>query len=297
MKRLFYGIFFALAVLTAAGCKTPGLEQLGTSSPSTPPLPSYGESLTRGYGLLAQYETYITGDAAAAARFREKAGMGEKARPDNPLTMTALSTEDFREASVAYEMLTRALEEQGGGAGGFKLAEAQVNFDCWLKRMARREEAGGLHTAQWCRERFYGAFEGVKATGPKRFAVSFDTNSAVPDASAQAVIRQVAAAFAQHETEGWRIRVTGRADSKGGKEQNMVLAMRRALAVRNVLAQNGIDPASITIAATGVSKKDKNRERRADIAVVPASMDRPEKGEPDITKLLPQYFGPDGPAM
>lgn len=296
MGRGFYIIFLLLTVLAAGGCKTPVLGQLGALAPAPPP-PSFGESLERGYRLLAQYEGYVEGDVASAGRFEEKARLGAQSAPDNPLVMADFPAEDFREASVAYEMLKEVLETQRGDGNGLKLAEAQVNFDCWLERQASREETGGVRTAQWCRERFYAALEGLQAAGPKRFSVYFGVNTAIPDAAAQAIIRQAAAAHAEHDADGWHIRVTGRADSQGDAEQNMVLSMRRALAVRNALAQNGVDPAVITIAATGASRREKNRDRRVDIAVVPAAMDRPEKGEPDITKMLPQYFGPDGPSM
>ena len=301
MHQRFYAILFLLLALTLAGCKTPVLDQLDTFMPA-PPQPSYGESLTRGYGLLAQYEEFNIGNVAAATHFREKSRLSARALPDNPALET-LSRDDSKELKVAYGMLTRALDAGNDQSNGMKMAEAQINFDCWLERLSSGEKAAGLSTAQWCRERFYTAIESLAHSGPKYFTVYFDNNTAVPDASALATIRQASAAYMEHEPDDWHIRLTGRSDPKGDKEQNMVLSMRRALAVRNVLAQNGVDPGQITIAATGGEKNrradaDESRQgRRVDIAVIPRSMDRPEKGEPDITKILPQYFGPDGPNM
>ena len=82
----------------------------------------------------------------------------------------------------------------------------------------------------------------------------------------------------------------------------MMLSMRRALAVRNALVQNGVDPASVSIAALGDlthNMEDGNADkavRRVDIAVIPPSMDHAQAGDPDVTKILPQYFGrPEGP--
>ena len=301
MHQRLYAILFLLIALTVAGCKTPVLEQLGTFMPA-PPQPSFEESLARGYGLLAQYEEFNIGNVAAAAHFREKSRLGGQALPDNP-AQAKLSRDDSKEMTVAYGMLTHALEAGSAQSNGMKMAEAHLNFDCWLERQSGSEKAAGLSTAQWCRERFYTAIESLAHSGPKYFIVYFDNNTAIPDASAIATIRQASAAYMEHEPDDWHIRLTGRSDTKGDKEQNMVLSMRRALAVRNVLAQNGVDPGQITIAATGGEKKrhtdaDETRQgRRVDIAVIPRSMDRPEKGEPDITKIMPQYFGPDGPNM
>lgn len=301
MTQKFYIVLFLLAALMVAGCKTPALDQFKILS-AAPPQPTFSESLERGYGLLAQYEEFNVGNPASAARFREKAKAGARALPDNP-AHAQLSADAAKEMNVAYNMLMRTLGAQGKSGNGMRMAEAQLNFDCWLERQASEQKTGSFGTAQWCRERFYTAIESLAHAGPKHFSIYFDNNTAVPDAAALAVIRQAAAAYAEHEGDDWRIRLTGRSDQKGGREENMVLSMRRALAVRNVLAQNGVDPGKVSIAATGAEKKkkedtaEKNQERRVDIAVVPPSMDRPEKGEPDITKILPQYFGPEGPEM
>ena len=300
MTRRFYVILFLLTALSAAGCKAPDLGELNILPPLAPQAPSFGESLERGYDLLAQYEEFNVGNPAAAARFREKARAGSRALPDNP-SESGLSGDEVKELTVAYKMLLQTLEAGTARENEMKMAEAQLNFDCWLERKRSGQKAGSLSTAQWCRERFYVAIEGLARTGPKFFSIYFGTNDAVPDASALAIIRQAVAAYMEHENDEWHIRLTGRSDPKGNREQNMILSMRRALAVRNALAQNGVDPTHISIAAIGgtANKNTENAEqdRRVDIAVIPPSMDRPEKGEPDITKILPQYFGPKGPDL
>ena len=299
MTQKFYIVLFLLAALTVAGCKTPTFDQFKILT-AAPPQPTFGESLKRGYSLLAQYEEFNIGNTAAAAHYREKAKDVAQALPDSPADVN-LSGDEAKELTVAYNMLMKTLEERRDRSNT-NLAEAQINFDCWLERQASDQKSGGFGTAQWCRERFYTAFENLAHSGPKFFIVYFANNTAVPDAAAVATIRQAAAAYAEHEADDWHMRLTGRSDQMGDAEQNMVLSMRRALAVRNVLAQNGVDPGNISVAATGGNKKkkaagDAEQGRRVDIAVVPPSMDRPEKGEPDITKILPQYFGPEGPEM
>jgi|GEM_PF-2228738 len=298
MGKKFRAIIFLLCVLLLSACKAPTLETLSTFIPAQLP-PSFNKSLSRGYDLLAQYEAYNIGDEAAAARFREKSRLGNKSMPDNPANAD-VSGKEAKEITVAYGMLMRTIDAYNRSGNGLKLAEAQVNYDCWLERFASKQKSGDQHTAQWCRERFYAAIESLTRAGPKHFAVYFDVNTAVPDAAAFSIIRQAAAAYAEREEDGWHVRLTGRSDPKGNPEQNMILSMRRALAVRNVLAQNGVDPGKVSIAAVGEKKKAgavsfrAEQARRVDIAVIPPSMDRPEKGDPDITKILPQYFGPEG---
>lgn len=255
------------------------------------------ELLARGYGLLAQYEGYNAQNSAIAAKFDEKAKLAEKnvlPVPDSP-SVSSIPEKDFTEISDAHEMLVNALTARRNASSNLKLAEAQINYDCWLARTESNSQIGGIQTASWCRERYYAAIEGLQSSGPKHFAIYFANASAVPDNSNIAIIRQAAASFAEHEN--WRIRLTGHADPSGSKNENIMLSMRRALAVRNILAQNGVELDHITIAAAGDTKSRKADEgvietyRRVDIAIIPAYMDKREKGEPDVTKLLPNYFG------
>jgi outer membrane protein OmpA-like peptidoglycan-associated protein len=293
MVKKFHIAAFLLLALPVASCKTPELGSI-SSMLQQKPQATLGDSLTRGYGLLAQYEAAWIGDPAMGEHFRLKAQQGAAALPDNPETMK-LSGPDGKEAAVAYSMLAQALAGDKSAAPE-RLAEAQVNFDCWMGRLQSGQKIGGFATAQWCRERFYAAMEGVETNGPKYFTVNFSSSEAIPDAGAFATIRQAAAAYNEHEGDDWRIRLTGHSDTKGNAEQKIMLAMRRALAVRNILAQNGVDPGQVTIA----TKKDKSSSttaRRVDIAVVPESMDRAGSGETDIEKMLPQYFGPEGPSF
>lgn len=255
------------------------------------------ELLARGYGLLAQYEGYNAQNPFAAAKFDEKAKTAEKGILPIPDAASAsrLPQKDYTEISGAHETLTKALAARGGSSSNLKLAEAQVNYDCWLARTEGDSQTGGIRTASWCRERYYAAIEGLQGNGPKNFSIYFENASAVPDNGNMAIIRQAAASFAEHEN--WRIRLTGHTDPTGSKNENIMLSMRRALAVRNILAQNGVELDHITIAAAGDTKSRKEDEsatesyRRVDIAIIPAYMDKREKGEPDITKILPNYFG------
>ncbi|MBI4031709.1 MAG: OmpA family protein [Proteobacteria bacterium] len=258
---------------------------------------SLEELLARGYGLLAQYEGYNAQNPVTAAKFDEKAKAAEKGAlptPDSP-SISRLPQKDFTEIAEAHGMLKNALSARRGASSNLKLAEAQINYDCWLARAESDSQIGGIRTESWCRERYYAAIEGLQSSGPKHFTVYFSNASAVPDSSNMALIRQAAASFAEHEN--WRIRLTGHTDPTGSKNENIMLSMRRALAVRNILAQNGVELDHITIAAAGDTKSRKEDEsatesyRRVDIAIIPAYMDRGEKGEPDITKILPNYFG------
>ena len=258
----------------------------GASGNAAAPM-TLAEGLARGYRLLSEYEQYNTGDQIMAEHYRlkaEQAKGGQAVPPDDP----PVKSEDLAQARAT---LIDARDTLGRGANAARVAEAQVNFDCWATRSARQDPA-----AQWCRERFHDAMNGIDVAG-RNFSVYFESGQEVPDEKAFAVIRRAAAAFVDRDQ--WRVHVTGHSDSKGNKNQNLLLSMRRALAVRNALAQNGVDLDKIVIEAEGPEKNrggDEAAARRVDIAILPAYLDHMGNG-PDITKIMPQYFGSEGPDL
>jgi outer membrane protein OmpA-like peptidoglycan-associated protein len=268
---------------------------LQSTPDTTAPEKGISAQLAYGYGLLADYDDYIAGDADAAAHFRDKAAKAASgaAVPPDPAT--------GGDTGKALGMLLQA-RQNVNGEHHTDLAEAQLNYDCWVDRLDRRDKSAAL-----CRGKFYKAFGrlGAAAAIPQpargqeqHFMVYFSRGKATPDDRALAVIRQAAAAFV--DSPDWRIHLTGHASGEKNKRADVLLSMRRAIAVRNMLLQNGIDADRIVVGAvgaTGVGREKASGESESgsvDIAVVRVDRDQPDVG-PDITKIAPQYFGKTGP--
>jgi OmpA-OmpF porin, OOP family len=265
------------------------------SVPDGPPEKEIAEQLAHGYRLLADYDDYVARDADGAAHFRKKAQRaagGETVEPDPA---------GGGDTGTALGMLLQARRRMDPGHNT-DFAEAQVNYDCWVSRLNRREQSAVL-----CREKFYKAFSRLhiqniasEPRGSQHYDVYFSKGSAVPDANAFATIRQAALGFTDNPE--WRIHLTGHASGEKNSHANILLSMRRAMAVRNALLQNGVDAGRVVVGAigeTGVGKEKANSHSEGGsvgIAVVRVDEDRPDLG-PDITKIVPQYFGKDEPEL
>lgn len=245
--------------------------------------------LARGYSLLADYDDYVANDAAAGIHFRnkhEQAASGAVVDPDPA---------DGPETEQARELLVRARNAMKGGDYATAYAEAQINYDCWVDRRIRQEAS-----ASFCKEKLYKAIARLDLapvkSGPseQHFAVYFHKGSALPDSAAFTTIRQAAAAYV--DSPDWHIHLTGHAYGEKSKKADVLLSMRRAIAVRNVLLQNGVDSTRIVLGAVGDTGGKKSEGGRVDIAIIEASRDQPDEG-PDIQKIVPQYFGKDEPEL
>ena len=104
--------------------------------------------------------------------------------------------------------------------------------------------------------------------------VYFDTGSSTLTPQAMASIQQIAADY--KTTGNATVTLAGHTDTVGSPDVNMVLAQRRADAVRNALVREGVPMPSITTGAQGeaslpvqtADNVDERRNRSVDIAVV-----------------------------
>lgn len=275
----------AVAVFLVAACVHTGAGPIKSAGERGGKATDLAAGLARGYRLLSEYELSVTRDLAAAARFGDKAARVQSGDLVGPDPLTAADGDEL--AKARGRLLEIRQDDDLVGEHALQIAQAQINFDCWAYRVRRRyESAGGCHA------RFEEAMRALPAQG-KIYAVYFDSGKEVPDQDAFAIIRKAAAAF--EGREGWRIHLTGYADGKGKKNQNLMLSLRRTLAVRNALVQNGVDINHIVVDAEGASPKGSvgsDISRRVDIALVPEDQDKPGSG-PDIRKIAPQYFNAD----
>lgn len=251
---------------------------------------SFTAGLARGYALLSQYENYVMEDAAAAARFADKAartGKGQDVPPD-AVDKSAPQAAELESARNRLMAVRKTLDTRTDNA--LKIAEAQINFDCWQER-GRLGEDGAFY----CQKRFEDSLAGLEQPETATtFTVHFDENKSTPQRTQFAVIRQ--AAHIYENNPGWVVHLTGYAEPSGKKELNAILAVRRTIAVRNFLIQNGVGTDKIVIGALWKGKsgrfrgEDANPEaRRVDIHVLPADQDKPDDG-PDAVRLAPHYF-------
>lgn len=305
-RRLLLSVLLAL-VLTA--CNTLSMESFNLEH-LKPNLerPQYTESfdrqyshyLAQGYLQLAEYEEYITGDEEASLHFREKYRRAQKyssVTPDEP-SRENLSEELREEMSQGQSMLQDAVEILDMTENAVRLAEAQVNYDCWLERVAERDEND---RDEFCRTRFYSALKTLEQPVSHHASVYFNSNETSLNDPAKTAIQNITDQFPQRDF--WRVLLTGRTDKNGNYTDNVVLSMRRAVAVRNALAQHGIDPEQIVIEAVGESQTtaggsgyNNQNLRRVDMTIVPVYLGYEHKGI-DIKEAFPHFFGSDDPDM
>lgn len=289
-----FGMILLLGLLAALmGCKTIDMGQSLSFFRSDP---GFTDHLARGYRMLAEYEDYREADQAAALYFRDKAEKADRGEAVEPgiATDPDLSGSVRSELQTARKALTNALvgateAKSGGATDPLKLAEAQVNFDCWLMRAVNQESA-----AQYCRDTFYQVIRNIEVAAadiPRTYSIFFNSGKAAPDSEGLNVIKQAAYAHALHEE--WQVYLTGFSDPSGDRETNKILSARRALAVRNALAQYGVDPGKVIIDAFGEENAGKDltpdEARRVDIRIEPAYAHR-DAGSSHIEDLVPQFF-------
>lgn len=134
----------------------------------------------------------------------------------------------------AYGDLTSALMFAMNGENAKWLARAQVNYDCW---------AIGAKDSN-CRKNFDKAMQNIGT--PERMvrkeSIYFDDDSSVLSPASQKKLGDVA--MTARMNKGLVLHLSGHS---GGGAQNQSLALRRAIAVRNFLAQAGVGPERIGV--------------------------------------------------
>lgn len=268
----------------------------------------FGYYLAIGYEQLASYEEHLDDDKEAAGRFMTKARQARTAPfpaldpvPDD----AGLPAADQDRLARSHDILQDALSHfQTYDGNGRYLAEAQVNFDCWRERLidemaaehgSEDDRALRNQRTESCRAMFSDAVKALQIPGHFRFSVFFDSGDALLNEQAVETVRKASEHFVDDAL--WRLRLVGRSDPSGSYEDNVILSMRRAIAVRNALAQNGVDPDRIAIDAVGAtdsaSAADPAKARRVDIMIAPVYIGFDRNG-PDIHEIVPHFFGETG---
>ncbi len=156
-------------------------------------------------------------------------------------------------------------------------AVAQARFDCWIEQ---QEEGFQTNDINSCRNQFIEALNQLEAAMPARapepppapvaepadagfdvdasapmkpenamYLVFFDFDQSTLDAGAQSVLDSVAQEVATRSINA--VNVVGHADTSGSRDYNRKLAMRRANAIKDALAQRGVNPSMIRVDSRG----------------------------------------------
>lgn len=248
-------------------------------APIKSPFGNYDTALQLRYEALANMES-SEGDSSDEWRFWNKAvdaGDGYLVLPDDPASRD-LNTTDMAFARDTYAQLLASYRAGLPASATTLLADAQVNFDCWLNDT---EEGTNPQRAQICRARVaeslanlartttpvpvasindtrVAAVSGVTSAPAKALPVlpvthrlMFGFDSAELDAEAQAgldeIVRQTSA-YPQAD-----VRVIGHTDRAGDAVYNRQLAEERAANVAEALRLRGINLARIEEIPAGES--------------------------------------------
>lgn len=253
-------IGIAAAWLLLTSCTTASLEELRHTVPQGTP---FQMALAREYLALSDWEAeqYDWVDSRYFAEKGLRVAYGQEVPPEE-VTAWNIPEEMVPEFSVARDKLLKVLTEQVKSEKPELAARAYYAYDCWLEQ---QEEGWQELDIRFCRDMFYAAIEELEmAEEPTplirstAYMVFFDHDKAALTQEAKQILTHVLQDLAQHpDTE---ILLHGHTDRSGSEEYNMALSEKRALAVKELLAANGIAEDRIAYFAFGETDLRVNTE-------------------------------------
>lgn len=237
--------------------------------------------------LSQQYQTMaalydVNGRTETARQFKARASAAKRGRWAQPESLPE-NTENSAQAE-GREALMLGLTQVMNAENSLWLARAQVNYECWV-----------MTGEETCQQDFDKAMQGltIPAESMQTQSVYFDADSSKLSPETHATLTGIANMVRMNKMVN--IRLVGSTDHLN---RNASLALRRAIAVRNVLAQMGLSPDRITVEGedhsdTILSKQMKENpaeteKRRVDIILEPAFGEAADEGFPEpVTALLP----------
>lgn len=260
----------------------------------------FTQKLTSEYKAFVESELRGFNDHADALHFSRKglsSARGDVVMPE-PLSDWNVPAETMEELSVGRSRLVTVFDLGAREQYPDVSAVAQARFDCWIENQEENFQSDEINR---CKREFLAALDQLEAAMPAAparaaepaqttnpldavnpnapmqienamYLVFFDFDQSTLGPGAQSVLDAVAAEVGKRSLNA--ITVVGHADKSGSNEYNQKLAMRRANAVRDALAQRGINPGIIRVESRGeedplVATPDGVREpanRRAQIS-------------------------------
>lgn len=222
----FFRPFMMLHLLVLAACMAaPAIQQTSSSYKSIDS--AHARLLGQEYRNLTALMK-VNRETALANRLLSKADDADQGRwvyPEAPGQDEKLDR--------AHDNLTSALMLLMNAENAEWLAKAQANYDCW---------AGGS-TDEGCRRNFETAMQSLSIPDQaiKTESVFFADDSSVLSPEAHSRLEAVANQVRMNKS------LVIELQGHSGGDQNQSLALRRSIALRNVLAQMGVDPSRISV--------------------------------------------------
>lgn len=243
--------WWALAAgIWVAGCNMTTLPIVGSKRQDVRVLETSGDGfgalLAQEYRNLAILEQDYMNDPQAATHYAAKAfkaADGGVVWPDRP-DQSDIDRDKAGELIRSYNMLLDALATLGTEDNASLLALAQTRYDCWLERVEENRSEDEVSICRDMAQRALGMMS-VPDGQDETYTVGFVEDEAQMQDGAMQVIEQAASTW--EERPYWEVVLVGHDAAHGDRESSKRLSMRRAVAVRNALAQQGIDPDTITI--------------------------------------------------
>ncbi len=254
-----YGGLIAIAgsALLLGGCVDSGLLNLQGKALPPPETQSFKADLADEYQVLAEFTAGNAQKEALADIFYKKsegAANGANISPESldDYKIPAFAKEELR---AARDELMNGLIEANVPENSRMLAMAQVKFDCWLAYQPYQKKKDGYIG---CRDSYYQAMANVdfskqtpkkrpvkKASSTEPQTIHFINDTMTLDQGAHAAIAALAEeALAQ---DGTAVLLVGYSKTAATIEDTSNNAVRRIIAVRNALYQNGVDPDLVEI--------------------------------------------------
>lgn len=268
-----------LAVTVLSSCSG-GLPELEKGAPGSKDAPEgFYSHLANEYTNLAAFERDFMKHEDDALHFTAKARRTLRQQEVEPDSPQSRDIPDFalEELTEARGMLMDALATLRLPENEALLAMAQTRYDCWL---THREDFPQEDAWISCKNEFYDALALLNMPGAENliYSIYFDEGTAL-DEKARALAGSIAEKY--RDRPHWYVVLEGHTDGKGGKHENEVLSMRRAIAVKNMLGQYGVNLDNIAISAEGergTADKESPESRRVDIMVRPHYVARNKEG-------------------
>lgn len=275
-------VLMAAAALSLAACGA-NYDVEGARS-----LPNRGSDFHRAlqsdYADLAASEKAEAdwGDTRTFVDRTRRAAAGDNFGPEQ---LTARDIPGYVENTLsdARSRLVAVLTDENRRSMPVMAAMAQSAFDCWMQE---KEEDRQPEDIARCRSSFNTAMRALEAAEPapaaapgdapaaampSQFQIYFDFDSATLNSEAQSVVSVISDAHDEYNPA--TVIVVGHTDSAGPSDYNIMLSQRRAEAVYNALAEEGIPQSDMRVEAYGeerprVERPDGTREasnRRVDV--------------------------------
>lgn len=239
--------------LLLSGCKDYSFARGTAALP--PETPGFLSNLADEYQVLGDYATGQGADSQIAPKFYDKAKRaadGEVVAPE-PVEKYKVPAFAAQGLIEARQGLVNALARVNVPENARMLAMAQVKFDCWLAYQPYQKREGGYIG---CREAFRQAMANVDFTrelvvakvksvsaGPQTVHFINDSMTLSQDA------HDKIAALAEQAllSGGVTVMLIGHSKTAATIDDTSNNSVRRIIAVRNALYQNGIDPDAVEV--------------------------------------------------